>query len=355
MLYEKEDAQEYKEEVDSVDDEGDSVVIRQEVSKEKRKFIFRWMEIYIIIMVFIVCALVRRSLERDENGQEEQEEQEEQGKNIFTQVEEIEDKYGINIMWEGRCDEQRVSKLSEEPDLTYDEEKIRFALDEMEIIMARFPEGFFAEYKKESVLGDGRDCIDFYLCESLLQSDDIVDSIQLGAMNFYHTSSRSYVYIDVNQKKNFKFTFAHELFHVIESKIGYVSIVEASENNDLMTNIYTKWEKCNPDDYSYISYENNHGEIHVFDVELPYDIDVEDIGNVYFVNKYAQFSDEEDRAETFSYLIACDDADHLPQSYNSPHVKEKAKLLVEMIDDTFDCVDDDAYWARMYHEKYGDV
>lgn len=40
MLYEKENGQEYKEETDSVDDEGDSVVVRQEVSKEKRKFLF---------------------------------------------------------------------------------------------------------------------------------------------------------------------------------------------------------------------------------------------------------------------------------------------------------------------------
>ena len=302
----------------------------------------------VVLIAMCGCGLDKNCIKEDEKKDTEQKD------SIIEQAEKIEDKYGINIMWEGRCDEQRVSELSEKPDLTYDEEKIRFALDEMEVIMARFPEGFFDEYKKERVLGDGRDYIDIYLCESLSQLDDIVSSIRSAATNFYHTSSGAYVRIDVNQKADFKFNFAHELFHVIESKIGCVSLAESYYNNNIMDNIYKEWEKYNPDGYCYLQYENNHGEIHVYDVDLPYDVDTEDIDNVYFVSRYAQYSDNEDRAETFSFLIACDDADDLPESYNSPHVKEKAKLIVDMIDDTFECVDDNAYWARMYHEKYGD-
>ena len=335
----------------ATDDEGDSVVIRQEVSKEKRKFIFRWMEIYIIIMVFIVCALVRRSLERDENGQEEQEEQ---GKNIFTQVEEIEDKYGINIMWEGRCDEQRANEFSKKPSMTGDEEKIKYALGEIESILERFPEGSFDEYKEETVPDFKREYVDVYLCENIV-SDTMTDGVRAACTDAYHKCNGMYVLIDVNQKEIFKRGVAHELFHVIENKIGFVSVYNSYKDNEIMKGIYVDWQKCNPNGYKYLSFGNNQDVIHVFEGDLPYDINTEKIENVYFVNKYAQLSDQEDRAETFSFLIACDDADDLPESYNSPHVKEKAKLIVDMIDDTFECVDDNAYWARMYHEKYGDV
>ena len=302
----------------------------------------------VVLIAMCGCGLDKSCIKEDEKKDAEQKD------SIIEQAEKIETKYGINIMWGGRCDEQRMSEFSEDPDLTIDEEKIRFALCEIEAILERFPDRFFDEYKTYEAFCGEYKYVDIYLCEKFLQDDDIVDAIQFGYTNFYKKNSGAYICVDINQKNKFKRDLSHEFFHVIESKIGLVSVIKASDNNKIMDNIYTNWEKINPVDYCYLQFENNHGDIHVYDVDLPYDIDTEDIDNVYFVSKYAQVSDEEDRAETFSYLIACDDADELPKAYNSPHVKEKAKLLVEMIDDTFDCVDDDAYWARMYREKYGD-
>ena len=276
MLYEKENGQEYKEEVDSVDDEGDSVVIRQEISKEKRKFIFRWMEIYIIIMVFIVCALVRRSLERDENGQEEKQ------KNLLTQVEELEDRYGINIMWGGRSNNQHVNELMSAPNMTNDEEKIKATLDGIESIFQKYPDGFFDELKEDKVSNMKNDFIDVYLCDSIISSNDVADVADVvtgGSSGFYYKCSGAYILLDVNQEKNFSHIISHEIFHIMDSQIGIVSFFNEGINNELGDSIDFRWIKCNPDGYEYLKFGNNQDEIHVFDSDLPYDINTENMHN----------------------------------------------------------------------------
>ena len=304
--------------------------------------------VFLVCLAIYLCFGVWFLLKRGEKKEAELKE------SVIEQAEKIEDKYGINIMWGGRSNNQHVNELMSAPNMTNDEEKIKGTLDGIESIFQKYPDGFFDELKEDKVSNMKNDFIDVYLCDSIISSNDVADVVTGGSSGFYYKCSGAYILLDVNQEKNFSHIISHEIFHIMDSQIGTVSFFNEGINDELGDSIDFRWIKCNPDGYEYLKFGNNQDEIHVFDSDLPYDINTEKIENVYFVNKYAQLSDQEDRAETFSFLIACDDADDLPESYNSPHVKEKAKLIVDMIDDTFECVDDNAYWARMYHEKYGD-
>lgn len=66
----------------------------------------------------------------------------------------------------------------------------------------------------------------------------------------------------------------------------------------------------------------------------------------YFVTDYAKTNMSEDMAETFKYLIACDDK--LPDEYESEYIRNKAKYLIEWIEDNFEGVTEDAYWYKWF-------
>ena len=324
------------------------------LSTSKSVFNFTKKQKILLVVTFFVCLAIYLYVAVKFLVRVDEEKEARLKESIIEQAEEIEAKYGINIMWAGRCNTQHVSRLIQKPRMT-NKEEIKNALDEIEKVLDRYPDVFFDEIKEDNTSNNlNIGYIDVYLCDSIVSSNNIVDAVTGGATNYYYRDDGAYVLLDINIKKDYAHSFSHEIFHIMDSKIGMMSFENAGIQSDLSDSYDFRWIKFNPDGYEYLKYTGNQNKVHVFDVDLPYDIDTEDIDNVYFVNKYAQFSDQEDRAETFTYLIACDDADDLPESYNSPHVKEKAKLLVEMIDDTFDCVDDDAYWARMYREKYGD-
>lgn len=65
-----------------------------------------------------------------------------------------------------------------------------------------------------------------------------------------------------------------------------------------------------------------------------------------FVTNYAKTSLSEDMAETFKFLVACNDK--LPDEYNDEVVKNKALFLIEWIEDNFAGVTEDAYWNKWF-------
>ncbi|MDE6697871.1 MAG: hypothetical protein K2J91_00100, partial [Lachnospiraceae bacterium] len=150
--------------------------------------------------------------------------------------------------------------------------------------------------------------------------------------------------LKVSNNSNIKTTFAHELFHQIDTLIGINTLL----NYDKLLSD-SKWYDTLPENYEYLNNVNSNDNKYKKKKYTIYGED--DINNVYFVSTYSQESRAEDMAEVFSYLLATGVLEEFPEAYNSPHVKEKAKLIVDMIAETFDCVDENAYWARIYREK----
>ena len=117
--------------------------------------------------------------------------------------------------------------------------------------------------------------------------------------------------ISVATDKDFDVTLHHEMFHYMER---YITSRGANFNG---------WNDFNPDEFNYVgtntaaindewSYTKNGGR-----------------ADSYFVNRYAQTSEAEDRASTFEYMMA----DNKAACLNSGmHVNAKARYMADQLD-----------------------
>ena len=96
-------------------------------------------------------------------------------------------------------------------------------------------------------------------------------------------------------------TAAHEMFHVM-----IYALINIDDTNKNLDDIIDgdKWIKCNTDEFVYAKNTSKYKE--------------------YFVSDYAKYNMSEDMAETFKYLIACDDK--LPKEYKNEAVKKRHNI-----------------------------
>ena len=185
-------------------------------------------------------------------------------------------------------------------------------IEEIESILDRFPDEFWDEIRDTTR-------INFYVC------DDIEPNTRAGMKAAGMTSNMRIeinVYIDYGIH-NVEETVAHEMSHVM---------VDIAMNRNLLFNSIedvvdeTEWSRYNPSKFVYGKSVLDYKE--------------------YFVTDYAKTNMSEDMAETFKYLIACDDK--LPDEYESEYIRNKAKYLIEWIEDNFEGVTEDAYWYKWF-------
>ena len=271
---------------------------------------------------------------------------------VKDKVLELEEKYDINFYYGNDStviEEERPNMIVE---LETENGIIMNALLDIESIMEKLPIGFIEETKSAEKISNPYsepfEVFDIYLCNNLrMPESDGNERILEGKVITYRNINGCAILIDIHNYKTIKETFSHELFHLIERRISSSSFVLYK---DVRNSTYFQWDNLNPASYNYLDFMDNEDEIDKSN--LPYTIHTEsDINNVYFVSNYANENSEEDLAETFSYLLSTDMEDNLPKAYNSPHVKKKVEAIIKMIEESYTCVDDNAYWTKIYREK----
>lgn len=246
----------------------------------------------------------------------------------------MKEEYGIDVYYADNISDDVKCKYQ----LSGNIKSINDALSDIYIILNRLPYDFWlkmTEYNRGEEIIHGRVII--FLCSNI---EDYV----AGCIEGIEDEDGFSIAIKVSSNSNIKTTFAHELFHHIYTLININNWLNIGNKVS-----YGNWDDTLPKDYEYLKRVSGMDNI---EEKKKYTIyEEEDINNVYFVSTYSQKSREEDMCEIFAYLLAINEDGQLSEAFDSPHVKEKAKLIVDMIAETFDCVDENAYWARIYKEK----
>ena len=216
---------------------------------------------------------------------------------------EIKDKYNININYGSTLNNYSVLNYS--VNALLDEQKINDALVNLRKNLLLYPSDMEPEFRKN----------DFSL------TVNIVDSFTDDNVTGLTYSVDKNVTIIVAVKYPFDVVFNHEFYH-------YMELLIESKGGD-----YGAWNTLNPFGFTYgsvnpeLSYTNN------FNYDAP------------FVNDYAQYSDKEDRASTFEYMMSdfkaiCMNKDSI--------VWKKSRYIASTIDYYFDSVNANTieYWER---------
>ncbi|MDE6698112.1 MAG: hypothetical protein K2J91_01350, partial [Lachnospiraceae bacterium] len=230
--------------------------------------------------------------------------------------------------------------------ISNDERKKLSALEDIDTILGRLPDNILEEgldmYGGKLKEKYGYDVppdngLNILLC-SEIDEDKLDRSITTGMVHFDERDKIFNIFINVDYSGDVAKTFSHELYHFFKGRIGMQKLVGE---------VYTEedWKNELPNDYEYYGNKANLS-------NTPYTVETEeDINNVYFVTEYSQKNIDEDKCEIFSYLLSTDEDEELPKAYESPHVRNRALMIIREFDECYDTVDENAYWNRIFEEK----
>ena len=232
-------------------------------------------------------------------------------------------KYGINLII---YDDEEIPGIHR---MTFkcaelDKDLLNF-IKKMEDALLMYPQQMLKkEIKYNPKTGAMKKDMDIYLVTDIFDGEE-----RYVGFTVKTETSRDIMFLDVcdNEVSN---TLAHELFHIIERKgIGELELLFNK------TFSADRWEKNNPQDFSYS--------------EMQYEDDIKHLlgktEDIYFVSSYAKTSRSEDMAEVFGMMMSYEE-DNVPDSFYSPHVINKMRFISEFLDKNYESATDEAHWNR---------
>ena len=220
------------------------------------------------------------------------------------------------------------------------ERRIYSALTSVKSVLGKFPEGFIKELTEYMSM-------DILLTGSILSNGISRDSITTAcAFTESDFDARTEtVVLDISLAYIEK-DLPHELMHVIEDTMYYVSI----DNPYQIYDMFSRWSMLNPEDFEYAyvyTYEDGTtidwygGCVGVYfcDGEMSAD-------DVYFVDGYSTTYPKEDRARLFENLFCY--SDELPAYFSGKNIRLKTNYLCLCIRECFDSLRDceDIIWEH---------
>ncbi len=241
---------------------------------------------------------------------------------------ELEEKYGMNIIMGENvtCDFEAY-----EYEQVVDEDRMSYALDELEKAMEAFPDGMCEEMSEEYALG-----FNVYLCGKFSPKND--ENISDAGAFFVFDNGYYNLAMDINLD-NLEPNLIHEMTHAIDNYFESCGALEALERD---------WQECNPEGFVYLeSYFDYEGES-----EYTFYDDFEDINEVYFADEYAKTFQTEDRSRVF---------ENFGSEYNeggwlleSRPLRRKARLLLDYCTEYLECFStDEEYGLKEKAEELG--
>ncbi len=233
-------------------------------------------------------------------------------------ADQMEEEYGVQIYISEECTNYLDSYVIM-PESDYD--TVQQALDVLEGVLAKYPEGFFEQFQAPNIEG-----IAIYLAGTIMgRSEGVLD--YAGGLQT-ETEAHLAVVLDSRDPYSLTFTLHHELGHAIESKINYYSQAWI---------VAEEWAELNPDSqvygdcylYSYDSYtervpENLNQFIYMMG----------DPADAYFVDDYSLTYPTEDRARLFEYVMNTDCG--VIDWEEAPHLRAKVNKFAACIREAFD-------------------
>ena len=235
----------------------------------------------------------------------------------------IEEEYGITILLSNECVIPCVYSgydISPTNSLGYYEREnafINYTLQQLEETLARYPKGFFHQFRNAA--GDGG--IRVLLTGTI--------NIALYTVGYQYCSHEWYnVVLDVTGD-SLDGTISHEIWHATEQLIQMRNPSVFSDSN---------WSTYNPDGFQYVPTED-------YDDDVTY---TPKGGNeVYFVRPYAKISAFEDRA-CLMEAVMCPEYYDTEKLLTSPHVRKKLQVLCDATRNAFNS----SSWKDVYWERY---
>lgn len=215
----------------------------------------------------------------------------------------LQNTYNVKIFYGNEVSGYSVGGMSSS--IMTDPYKIKSVLLELSEDLSHYPPGFFREF---STIGMN---LSIYLIERY--SNNYVTGVT--------DTTNNNVVISIATAYSFSESFNHEVYHYMERYI------EKRSGN------FNSWASFNPVDFSYGSTNSTYSFTNAY------------IGSSYFVNDYAQTSEDEDRASTFEYMMANNKTSCF--GINQP-IWLKASFMANVIDVYFTTVNSYTveYWER---------
>ena len=327
------------------------------IKKHAKEFIKNF--ILFIILMLVAFLSFSRLIHKDKSDSKQNDSTDETeiflAEQIEDKVKSIEERYEcIHII----CNELLSDELSNKDysftyEISNNERKKLIALEKIDTILERLPDNIFeealdlyggkfrekySEYSKDEFdeFFPPYNKINIVLCSEIKKGKS--DGVYTGGMTCIDNNNIVDIFISIKYPEYIERCFAHELYHFFFKRIDMQAIV-------LDVYIGKEWNSELPKDYEYYGSKTNLKGV-------PYTVKTEeDINNVYFVTEYSQTNIKEDRAEIFSYLLSTDEDEELPKAYESPHVRNRALMIIREFDECYDTVDENAYWNRIFEEK----
>ncbi|MDE6209035.1 MAG: hypothetical protein K2M73_05085 [Lachnospiraceae bacterium] len=315
------------------------------IKKHAKEFIKNF--ILFIILMLVALLSFSRLIHKDKSDSDQNDTTDETEISLFEQIEDkiksIEERYEcINIIESG----EEKEYIGFEYKISNDERKKLSALEGIDTILGRLPDNIIEEgldmhggklkekYGYDVPPDNG---LNIVLCSEInnFKSDNMTVT---GKTRFDPDDKIVNIFINVNYSGDVAKTFSHELYHFFKSRIGMQKLVgEVYTDED--------WKNELPKGYKYYGSKTNLD-------SMPYTVKTEqDINNVYFVTEYSQKNIDEDKCEIFAYLLSTDEDEELPKAYESPHVRNRALMIIREFDEFYDTVDENAYWNRIFEEN----
>ena len=222
-------------------------------------------------------------------------------KTVDDKVSELENKYGVNIVYrdEVNIDNETFKTVVLDNDYT-----ISKALEHTEKVLSKFNKEFFDSFRDDTHQG-----LIINLSGNLVPKEGVNTAASPTGYTIYDNDEYEMV-VDA-RLSDLESTICHELMHNAENKMGY--------------NLYEGWVDLNPYYYEYqYSYTDSSDSQFTMYEENP--------NLVYFVDTYAKSYPTEDYARVFEN-ICNKDSNSILNKY--PHLYDKALYLKEKLIDAF--------------------
>lgn len=225
----------------------------------------------------------------------------------------LEEDLGIDILYASEGNDFVISEYVGVAEL--DRFTVYKSVKTVDGVLRRYPEGMLRETYSETNEG-----LKIYLCADIYG----VMGSALSTAGGVTTEINDNIVVVLDVGSNLKFDLPHELSHVFDRRISYVSGKEGAA-----TDWMAEWENATTVKggylYSYSNYLNNE----------KYTLDYESSpSKVWFVDGYARTFPTEDRARIMEYLFNCSDLP-LDEWKNCPHLIEKAELYCRILRECF--------------------
>lgn len=245
-------------------------------------------------------------------------------KPLREEADRLQDKHGVLIHISKECSNMMGGYAITSLD---DYNRVERALKELDEELDKYPEGFFAQFKKDGAAG-----IDIYIASTLIGYDKEVLEYAGGFQS--QVGSQSIIVIDCTNKDDLPVTIHHEISHAIDRYISSKGGFNEQE-----------WSEYNPEDKEFMDFYTYSYSEFGYEGAIKYTYyGCKSLDDVYFIDDYSMTYPAEDRARLWENIMS---DSSIIEWENTPNLILKINYYAMTIRENFDTSGwEDVVWER---------